>query len=183
MSAGIDLPIGAGVLTVQRSLGLLAPKMREAVEAGVAECQRLALNVEVYETYRSDALQKVYYARGRTVRPPDYTVTNARSNLDSWHGLGLAIDVIHAKKRWSMPASWFRAVAAVLIRYNLDWGGEWSSPDYPHFQWGYCRRSPSQRARDLYARGGLEAVWREVGAMGVDPLTTRHAPTTAEGDE
>lgn len=183
MSAGLDLPAGASALTVQRSLGLLAPAMRAALEAGLAECERRSLNVVVYETFRSDALQQFYYARGRTVKPPEYPVTNAPDNLASWHGYGLAVDVIHGVKRWSMPASWFRAVAAVLTRFNLDWGGEWSHPDYPHFQWGYCRPSPSQRARDLFAVGGLEAVWREVGATGSASFTIRHAPTTSEGPE
>ena len=57
------------------------------------------------------------------------------------------------------------ATLTVSAEFESDWGGEWSHPDYPHFQYGYCRPSPTQRARDLYAAGGLEAVWREVGAM------------------
>lgn len=176
MSAGMDLPGGftdahgvpvptANVLVVQHSLGLLAPKFRQVVEDALRACERLSLQAVVYETYRSDALQKLYYARGRTVRPPLATVTNAPDNLASWHGYGLAVDVIHRVKRWDMPISWFRAVAQVFKEHGADWGGDWTHPDYPHFQYWTLRPSPSQRARDLLAAGGLEAVWREVGAI------------------
>lgn len=164
MSAGgvFALPADA---TIHASLGLLAPRFREAVENALAECDRLALNAVVYETYRTDALQKIYFARGRTVTPPEKPVTNARDNLSSWHGYGLAVDVIHRTREWDVPISWFRSVAKVFRAHDCDWGGEWKMQDLPHFQWAHMRRSPSQRARDLLASGGLEAVWREVRAL------------------
>jgi peptidoglycan L-alanyl-D-glutamate endopeptidase CwlK len=169
MSAGGDFTVARIAvphdLLVHDSLGLLAPKMRERVEASIAECERLALQAVVYETYRTDELQRVYYARGRTVNPPATPVTNARTNLESWHGFGLAVDVIHRNKRWDMPASWFGVVAKVFKANGLDWGGDWHHPDLPHFQFGTLRASPSDHARELYRTGRLEAVWREVGAM------------------
>jgi peptidoglycan LD-endopeptidase CwlK len=177
MSAGMDLeglvapsgtllePAFATALVVQHSLGLLAPRFRTVVEDALRECERLSLQAVVYETYRSDALQKLYYARGRTVRPPDRTVTNAPDNLASWHGYGLAVDVIHRRKRWDMPDAWFHAVAKVFKSSGCDWGGDWRRPDLPHFQLAGLRDSPSIRARELIAAGGLEAVWREVGAL------------------
>jgi len=145
-------------------LGLLAPGFRAAVEAALAECDRLQLSAMVYETYRSNELQAVYYARGRTVRPPNETVTNAMSNLRSWHGYGLAVDVIHRTKQWDVGTDWFRAVAEVFKRHGCKWGGDWTSPDMPHFQWGLCRASPSDRAMELLKTGGVWSVWEAVGA-------------------
>jgi peptidoglycan L-alanyl-D-glutamate endopeptidase CwlK len=149
---------------VSRDLGVLAPKFANAVRKAIAECNEQGLDAYVYEGYRSAALQAIYYARGRTVIPPTRTVTNARTNLNSWHGYGLAVDVISRSKRWSQPDSWFKQVAEVFKRHGLKWGGDWKSRDLPHFQWGRCKASPSDRARQIYAERGMKAVWTEVGA-------------------
>lgn len=144
----------------------LAPRFRQAVEAAVAECRSLGLRVYVFETYRSPELQREYFARGRTVKPPERPVTNAASNLYSWHGYGLAVDVIEETHGWSPPTGerWFERVAEVFKRHGLKWGGDWRARDLPHFQWGRCKPSPSDRARELLAEGGFERVWREVDA-------------------
>jgi len=55
---------------VNRDPTLLAPRFREAVEAALAECHANGLDARIWEGYRSNALQAVYYARGRTVIPP-----------------------------------------------------------------------------------------------------------------
>jgi len=149
----------------------LAPRFREAVERAVAECNDVdnQLRAKVYETYRSNELQAVYYERGRTVKPPGTPVTNARSNLYSWHGYGLAVDVIHETKGWDAGDEWFRQVARIFKRHRCKWGGDWTKPDPPHLQWGQCRPSPSDLARELLRTQGIEAVWRAVGAL---PLPT-----------
>ncbi len=149
-----------------KDLSLLAPKFRVQVEAALAACKEQGLEAMVYEAYRSDELQKIYYARGRTVIPPTHTVTNAPNNQYSWHGYGLAVDVVHAKFYWEPPEGegWFKKVAAVFKANGCSWGGDWTSPDTPHFQWGKCKPSPSNEARALLKIGGVRAVWHAVGA-------------------
>jgi peptidoglycan LD-endopeptidase CwlK len=156
----------AGPAKPTRDLKLLAPKFRAAVDAAIAECnaEPNRLNAIVYETWRSPALQALYYQRGRTITPPFEPVTNAWSNLESWHGYGLAVDVIHATRHWAAGGEWFLKVARIFRKHGCSWGGYWDRPDLPHFQWAPCRVSPSAKARTLFARGGLEAVWKEVGA-------------------
>lgn len=97
--------------TVSRDLDLLAPVFRVAVERAIADCQARGLDAYVYEAYRSPELQALYYARGRTVVPPIKPVTNAPTNLQSWHGYGLAVDVISKSKAWDQPEEWFARVA------------------------------------------------------------------------
>lgn len=162
MSAGLALPHDG---IVHADLALLAPKVRVAVERALAECDAAGLEAQVYETYRTNELQQRYYARGRTVQPPARPVTNASDNLRSWHGYGLAVDVIHRQLEWDAPRSWFADVAAVFLRHTMAWGGRWHSADLPHFQWQPCRTSPSDRARELVRQGGLPLVWQEVGAL------------------
>jgi len=146
---------------------LLAPLFRAAVETAIAECNGPphSLNAMVYETYRSNELQVVYFARGRTVRPPTEVVTNAMTNLRSWHGYGLAVDVIHRDKKWGAGEAWFQNVAEIFKRHGCKWGGDWKQRDLPHFQWGFCKPSPSDAARELIRTSGVLAVWQTVGAL------------------
>ncbi|HYG62226.1 MAG TPA: M15 family metallopeptidase [Thermoanaerobaculia bacterium] len=161
MSAGA----GNTVPSVNRDLDLLAPKFRDQVVAAIQACEDAGLDAYVYEGYRSQELQALYYARGRTIIPPTKPVTNASSNLYSWHGYGLAVDVISRSKLWDRPESWFAQVAAIFRQHDCRWGGEWKMRDLPHFQWGRCKPSPSDLARHLISTQGLEAVWRAVGAV------------------
>ncbi len=153
-------------LVVSRDLQLLAPGFRAAVTGAVAECRDRGLDAMVFEAYRSPELQALYFARGRTIVPPSRPVTNAASNLFSWHGYGLAVDVISESKKWDAGEDWFREVAAVFSEHGCRWGGEWRVRDLPHFQWGRCKPSPSDRARQLLSEGSVRAVWDAVGAMG-----------------
>jgi len=61
------------------------------------------LDAYVYEAYRSPELRALYCARGRTVMPPTKPVTYALTNLQSWHGYGLAVDVISQSQGWNRP--------------------------------------------------------------------------------
>lgn len=145
----------------------LAPQFAHAVVSAIAECNNAEnqLNAYVYETYRSNELAQVYYRKGRDKPPPPAkTVTNAPNNLYSWHGYGLAVDVIHKTKGWEAGDEWFAKVAEIFKKHGCDWGGHWKSPDKPHFQWSKCKPSPSSTARELMRTRGVEAVWDAVGA-------------------
>jgi peptidoglycan L-alanyl-D-glutamate endopeptidase CwlK len=162
MSAGLEISYHLAKPT--NNLDLLAPGFRAAVDAAIAECGRENLDARVFETYRSNELQALYYARGRTMKPPPTPVTNAMANLYSWHGYGLAVDVIHRSEGWNAGDRWFADVAAIFKAQGCKWGGDWTSPDRPHFQWGFCKPSPSPIARELIRTRGIGAVWRAVGA-------------------
>ncbi|TQK01128.1 M15 family metallopeptidase [Herbaspirillum sp. SJZ107] len=161
-------------LMVNCDLGRLAPSFAMAVQAALEECNSAlnGLDAMVYEGYRSQALQAIYYQRGRTIIPPKDTVTNAPSNLHSWHGYGLAVDVVHRTKYWSPPGgdAWFRRVAAIFKKHGCAWGGDWKQADLPHFQWGRCPASPSDAARSLITAQGSSAVWEYFKATAGDPL-------------
>jgi len=158
--------MSAGAPVVDRDLSKLAPAFGAAVEAALRDCVVDGLDAYVYEAMRSEALQALYYARGRPPTP-EYPapVTNAKSALYSWHAYGLAVDVISRGHHWDRPWTWWVAVAAKFERHGCKWGGNWTKPDPPHMQWGLCKPSPSDRARELYASGGVRAVWAAVSAI------------------
>ena len=168
MSAGDDveaviahLPSAAKVVS---DLSFLAPRFAAAVKLAVAECAALGLEAVVYETYRTDALAKVYYAKGRTT--PGKIVTRAQDNVHSHHGFGVGVDVIHARLRWDAPPDWWRKMAAVFKRHSCKWGGDWRSfQDLPHFYWDQFPDSPSDADRRLLAESGLIAIWEKYGCL------------------
>lgn len=147
--------------TMDRDLTKCAPLFALAVVRGVQAARADGLDPVVVEAFRSDARQRWLYAQGRE-RPGD-VVTNARSALYSWHGYGLAVDVVSAQAGWD-DTRFFHRLAPYLHAAGCDWGGDWSTPDLPHFQWGRCKASPSAVARALYQTGGVAAVWRAVHA-------------------
>lgn len=153
-------------LKPDRDLMKLAPQFRVAVEKAIEQCNAIGLDAYVYEAHRSEELQAAYYERGRTVKPPDKPVTNAKSALYSWHIFGLAVDVISRAHGWNPPGGegWFERVAAIFDANGCRWGGHWKQRDLPHFQWRLCKPSPSDEARRLYHEGGVRAVWDAVGA-------------------
>ena len=172
---------------VNADLSNLAPLFRQAVEEALAKCNDPGraggpLNAKVYEGMRSNARQAWLYAQGRT-RPGDI-VTNASTSLTSWHGYGLAVDIVHAVRFWTpfgkdsrKNEKWFADVAAIFKATRCNWGGDWTHPDTPHMQWGKCRPSPSDAARSLLGSGGVHAVWEAVGALD-SPLAAPIAANT-----
>lgn len=145
---------------VDRSMGSLAPQFRDAVERVLAELG----DAKIAEAKRTFERQSYLYGFGRDYDDGRGVVTNASSNLTSWHGYGLAVDIVHATRGWDVPDSWWRLLGDVAKAHGCDWGGDWHHPDRPHIQWGRCKDSPSDEARRLYADGGVQAVWDAVGA-------------------
>jgi len=175
MSAGSN----SSALRVHNDVAELAPLFRAAVARAIAQCAERGLDAFVYEAYRTPELQSEYFSRGRTKRPPYTTVTNAPDNLFSWHGYGLAVDVISRSQQWNAGRDWFAEVAEVFKANECKWGGDWKQADLPHFQWHLCKASPSADARRLLTEFGMVAVWRAVRAIAED-LPARAAEVTAD---
>lgn len=143
-----------------RSTGSLAPKFRDAVNAILADMG----DAKISEGLRTFERQSYLYGFGREYDDGRGIVTNASSNLTSWHGYGLAVDIVHATLEWDAGDKWFRLLGDTAKAHGCSWGGDWFHPDLPHVQFGTLKDSPSGEARQLIADGGVEAVWDAVGA-------------------
>lgn len=158
-----------------RDVNVLAPKFRTALERVLTDLRGLGLDPIVFETLRTDERQAFIYGFGRTYDDGRGIVTYSSEADESWHGFGLAADIISRKDRWNAPLEFWESLGRACEKYGLRWGGDWDGDgdwrderftDFPHVQWGPpMRRSPSPRAGRLLALGGPPAVWREVGAL------------------
>ena len=155
---------GGNAACVVSSCDGLAPKFAAALVATIEQCHAEGLDAVIFETTRSDALAQVYYRRGR---PPSAEfpspVTNAPDASWTWHGYGLAADIISASREWNAGQSWFTEMGRIAKANGLDWGGDWNHPDLPHVQFGTLKASPSEQSRSLYP-GHIAEVWALVGA-------------------
>lgn len=143
------------------SLADLAHQLAEQCDADpifVAENAKL----EVTQGVRTWPEQDTLYAEGRT--SPGKEVTNAKAG-ESWHNYGCAIDVApfinDQQPDWdeAHPA-WARIVAigeSLGLRSGISW------KDEPHFEsTGKYPADPPQEVKDLYASGGVQAVWEAI---------------------
>jgi peptidoglycan L-alanyl-D-glutamate endopeptidase CwlK len=142
-----------------RSLDVLAPGFRAPLECMLARQRKGGWSPLVQETMRSDALQRRYYAKGRTAPGP--RVTNAKGVQTTVHGYGLAADVISAIDGWKNPRFFYwqgqHAEACGLVA-----GAFWTRlPDAPHVQIGAWAGAPPLWARALHA-DSLRVVWLRV---------------------
>lgn len=160
---------------VERSLEALAPKFRAAIGRVCATLLGLGFRPWVFETLRTTERQRYLYGFGREYDDGRGLVTHSADADETWHGYGLAVDIICRDTLWAAPPAFWEALGRACARERLTWGGDWNGDgrsdderfvDRPHVQWGpRMRRSPSPKAARLQAEGGNEAVWREVGAL------------------
>lgn len=102
-------------------LALLEPVTRAAVMAIIAEAKAQGHNLMVFETYRSQELQQIYFRRKVT-----------RLQKVGVHHYGLAADivkVVHGEPSWDGSFDFMRDLAE---KHNLIWGGNWGEPDQPY---------------------------------------------------
>jgi hypothetical protein len=158
-----------------RDLAVLAPKFRSALERVLATMRGLGFAPVVIETLRSGERQRYLHGFGRAYDDGRGVVTHSADWDETWHGYGLAADVVCGNAFWAATPEFWEALGRACARERLRWGGDWDGDgdsrderflDRPHVQWGPpMRRSPSPRAARIVADGGPPAVWREVGAI------------------
>jgi len=148
----------------QRTSAGSAPKLVEAVNAMLADLAG-GLPETPFEWLRTPERQTFLYGFSRIYDDGRGNVTNAATHLESWHGFGLACDIVEKDATpWNAPVSFWNDIGDAAEAHGLTWGGRWRRPDLPHVQWGRCPLKPSDADRILYGVQGIHAVWDKYGA-------------------
>lgn len=150
----------------RKEVSLLAPKFAAAVERMLLQMKLNGFDPVIAESLRTNERQAYLYGFGRDYDDGRGIVTNSATADTTWHGYGLAVDVVSKSKLWDASEAFWTALGATARQCGLAWGGDWPSfPDKPHVQWGApMRRSPSPLAKQIVEEHGLEGLWRVVGA-------------------
>ena len=110
----------------------LHPKVQGAATDFINDVEsKENIKLRITQALRSIKKQDALYAQGRTTKGP--IVTNAKGS-ESYHNYGLAIDVVEIKGNVAVWNTNWDAVSKVGISHGFTWGGNWTTPDKPHFQ-------------------------------------------------
>ena len=103
-------------------------------------------SLSVIEGYRTPERSKALYDQGRTL--PGRIVSWVKPFF-SWHNYGLAFDVAPTellnKPDWDPDNPLWQHLGQIGKRIGLRWGGDWKSPDKPHFEF-----HPGLSIREVY---------------------------------
>lgn len=152
-----------------RNINTLHPfVLAKANELKLRAKELLGLRVIITECLRTADEQAALYAQGRnelavtnamrakagmapiSAHQNTFTITNAATVADSFHGYGLAFDIAITDAQgktieWSSKSDWnedgindWLSVGQLGIDLGLEWGGNWTSrPDMPHYQYTF----------------------------------------------
>lgn len=139
-----NLPKPPAEVPVNSSLDGLAPKVRDAALAVVADMKALGFNARIFETLRTPERQAFLYGFGRLYDDGRGTVTKVENVRKGWHAYGLAVDIVeNDSSPWTAPQAFWQALGKSAEKHGFTWGGRWKFTDLPHVQWSGCPTSPS----------------------------------------
>lgn len=166
-----------------RNAANLAPRFREPLQNIIAIWNKANPDtpVALFEGHRTLERQAHLYSIGRTIpgapcfhsgkslpigtcpnHPLGLKVTNAMAGM-SWHGYGLAADVvftIKGKWSWASTLPW-ADLGTAFEGAGLEWAGSWKTfREQPHVQKTF--RMQLSEALELFREGGLAAVWSKL---------------------
>lgn len=126
--------------TTITAISELTQSAQKACNLFLAECEAQGLKVRITETYRSQARQNELYAQGRTT--PGQIVTWTKN---SRHMSRRAWDICqNIKGQEYSNNSFFKKCGNVAHKFGITWGGDWGTPDLPHFEisenWNYVEK-------------------------------------------
>lgn len=113
-----------------RDINELSPVAQKACRLFLAECKKEGLPVLITETYRSQARQDYLYEQGRTRAGKVVTWTR-----NSRHTGRMAWDICkNVKGHEYSDRLFFNRCGAIARKLGITWGGDWKTPDKPHFE-------------------------------------------------
>jgi len=110
----------------------LYPDLKDAYTQLCIAMANKGMPVYLSEGFRTAKRQADVYASGRT--NPGSIVTKAEP-LQSMHQYCLAMDIIFKDYNWNPPSKeWWDTLGAEGKKLGLEWGGNWTFKDLPHFE-------------------------------------------------
>jgi peptidoglycan LD-endopeptidase CwlK len=141
----------------EKRLAAVHPELAMRVRTLIQHLRTQSFDIRVVQGLRTYAEQDALFAQGRT--KPGQVVTNARGGFSN-HNFGLACDLCPFKAgnpQWSDNVG-FLAIGKAADLVHLNWGGHWFKLiDKPHVE--LAAGLTLAECRDLYDKGGLQAVW------------------------
>lgn len=157
----------ADVTSQCRDISELTTAAQTACNMFMAECKRRGLEIFITETYRSRERQNYLYSLGRTLPGKKVTWTK-----NSRHTSRRAWDIA-CKGDNLYDSAVLKKCGIVAAELGIVWGGNWSTPDTPHFEvsenWKYSEEdeemTENEKAKMQAIDDSLTNLYRIVGEM------------------
>lgn len=153
--------------SVCNSISELAENAQLACRLFLSECERRGLKVRITETYRSQQRQNELYAQGRTA-PGNIVTWTKKSRHTKRRAWDICQDI--KGKEYDTAEGFFERCGEVAKKLGITWGGDWKTPDRPHFEVGACWIAP-----DNYESGGMRVEDIKILKRRVEELEKEHA--------
>ena len=142
-----------------RDIAELTPTAQKACGLFLQRCKEMGLSVYITETYRPQERQDELYAQGRT--KPGKVVTWTKN---SRHKSRRAWDIckLTGGKADYSDAAFFKACGNVAKELDITWGGNWKTPDMPHFEIAETWTEPKEDTMTAEERGKFNALVEQV---------------------
>ena len=163
------LPTPPAEVPVSRDRSLLPSVFNAKLDRVLARMEKQGHDPIIFEALRTDERQRFLWGFGRLYDDGRGVVTYSKTAERTWHGYGLAVDIISKRHAWNAPASFWTALGEACRAEGLWWGNDWDRDgvpverdpdermsDRPHVQW-WCAGMPRSSA-NLAALCGLETA-------------------------
>lgn len=156
----------ADITTTVRDISELTTTAQKACRLFLSACRSAGYDIFLTETYRSKERQEYLYSLGRT-RPGrivTWTKNSRHISRRAWdiatHGANLYDETILSR------------CGTIAARFGIIWGGNWGTPDTPHFEINTSWKPPeNQGNEEEIDMEELNALTEKVGF--IDATVTR----------
>lgn len=113
----------------------LKPELNQLASSLIEKAKEQGINLILTSGYRTSEQQQRLYDQGRLTEGP--VITNAKPGK-SKHEIGEAFDVAvideNGRPSWPEDNSLWKRIGDIGKSIGLVWGGEFKTPDRPHFE-------------------------------------------------
>lgn len=145
----------------ERMIATLLPRVQDIARQFILQCNANHIPARITSGYRTYDQQNALYEQGRT--EPGNIVTGARGGY-SWHNFAVAFDITLFDPKgmpiWDSPL--YKHAGDLGKSLGLEWGGDWTFEDDPHFQFNPKRLTLAD-ARQLHDTGRLSELTNHHG--------------------
>ena len=131
-------------MSTVRDIKELKEVAQKACYLFLKKCKEQGIDIFVTETYRSQARQEQLYAKGRTEAGAVVTWTKTSS-----HTGRMAWDIA-CNGKTLYDVNMLKKAGAVARALGITWGGNWQSPDMPHFEVNVGWKEPEEEKMERF---------------------------------
>ena len=134
-------------MNVCRDINELTPSAQKACRLFIKKCEAEGLKLFITETYRPQSRQNELWEQGRTKPGRKVTWT-----LCSRHTSRMAWDVACTGDNL-YDADTLEKAGQTAKSLGITWGGDWDTPDRPHFEIGLNWKEPKETQKETQKEG------------------------------